>query len=206
MGGQEAFLPRHVQPPAGTPGNSSCSVKSREDTGSLFAAGLTQGGMLRADGSVSQSPPPPPLTQPLGYHHSPPTRETSSSSIPVLSSALGDAEKAHDGLIPPLPPHLHAPGQALLPLVPGPAAVEAGNWGAVLWRNAAPKPTEGCWGAAVQIVQHRSDSLLHAAATGSTSLNASRDAGDVVRRMLEDPARNPTCRAGIQAQPGSGCG
>lgn len=103
----------------------------------MFAAGLTRGGTLRADRSISQSPPPTPLTQPLGCHHEPPAHGTSSSSVLVLISAVGDAEKAPAGLTPPAFHQLHAPGQALLPLVPGPAAVaaeegEAGNRGAVL--------------------------------------------------------------------------
>lgn len=45
--------------------------KSREDVGSLFAAGLTWGGTLAADRSISQTPPLP-LTQHLGCHHAPP--------------------------------------------------------------------------------------------------------------------------------------
>lgn len=57
-------------------------------------------------------------------------------------------------------------------------------------------------------MQYWSSSLFHITAAdhglGSTSLKASRDTGDVARRMLEDLARNPTHRAGAWAEPGSG--
>lgn len=70
--------------------------------------------------------------------------------------------------------------------------------------------SEADWSRAVREHRHRpygwSGSLLHTTATDhslrSTSLKASRDAGDVARRMLEDLARNPNCRAGARAEPG----
>lgn len=53
-----------------------------------------------------------------------------------------------------------------------------------------------------------SGSLLHGPAAdhslGRTSLKASRDNGDIVRRVLEDLAKKPTQRAGAQAEPGFG--